>query len=67
MTTEGIKVGDKVQFNIGEEVLIDVVTYVDSDTIEGERYDLTHVNLVVIEKSGTNGKQEQHNRDKGNG
>ena len=45
MTTEGIKVGDKVQFNIG-----DVVTYVDSDTIEGERYDLTHVNLVVIEK-----------------
>jgi len=50
MTTEGIKVGDKVQFNIGEEVFIDVVTYVDSNTIEGERYDLTHVNLVVIEK-----------------
>jgi hypothetical protein len=50
MTTEGIKVGDKVQFNIGEEVFIDVVTYVDSNTIEGERYDLTHVNPVVIEK-----------------
>lgn len=51
MTTEGIKVGDKVQFNIGEDVFIDVVTYVDSDTIEGETYDLTHVNnLVVIEK-----------------
>ena len=50
MTTEGINVGDKVQFNIGEEVFIDVVTYVDSNTIEGERYDLTHVNLVVIEK-----------------
>lgn len=50
MATDGIKVGDKVQFNIGEEVYIDIVTYVDSYTIEGEKYDLTHVNLVVVEK-----------------
>lgn len=50
MTTEGIKVGDKVQFNIGEEVFVDTVTYVDANTIEGEKYDLTHVNIIVIEK-----------------
>jgi hypothetical protein len=45
-----VKVGDRVQFNIGEEVYTDTIAYVYSDAIEGETYDLTHVNFTVVEK-----------------
>jgi hypothetical protein len=41
------KVGDKVEFQIGEETHTDVVTYVMGHVIEGEKYDLTYVNFTI--------------------
>lgn len=45
-----VKVGDKVQFNIGEEVYTDTVRYVNGNKIEGEKYDLTYVRINVIDQ-----------------
>jgi hypothetical protein len=45
-----MKVGDKVQFQIGEEVIQDVITYIDSNVIEGEKFDLTYVKFTVVEE-----------------
>ena len=45
-----MKVGDKVQFQIGEEVIQDVIIYIDNNVIEGEKFDLTYVKLSVVEK-----------------
>jgi hypothetical protein len=41
------KVGDKVEFQIGEETLMDTVTYVMDHVVEGEKYDLTYVNFTI--------------------
>ncbi len=43
-----MKVGDKVQFQIGEEIFQDIITYIDNEVIEGEKFDLTHIKLTVI-------------------
>jgi hypothetical protein len=45
-----MKVGDKVQFQVGEEAIQDVITYIDSNVIEGEKFDLTYTKLSVVEK-----------------
>lgn len=43
------KVGDKVEFQIGEETLTDTVTYVMEHVIEGKVWDLTYIkNLSII-------------------
>lgn len=44
-----MKVGDKIQFQIDEETIEDVIVFIDDEVIEGEKYDLTHVKFVVIE------------------
>lgn len=44
-----MKVGDKVQFQIDEETIEDVITFIDDDVIEGEKYDLSHVRFNIIE------------------
>lgn len=43
------KVGDKVEFQIGEETLTDTVTYVMGNVVEGKIWDLTYIkNLSII-------------------
>ena len=44
-----MKVGDKVQFQIDEETIEDVIVYIDDEVIEGEKYDLTHVKFNIVE------------------
>ena len=46
-----MKVGDKVQFQIDEETLEDVIVYLDGEVIEGERYDLTRVKFNIVKSS----------------
>lgn len=43
-----IKVGDKVTFNINGKQFFDVVTYINGNTIEGEKYDLTNQKLKLL-------------------
>ena len=43
-----MKVGDKVQFQIGEEILQDVIVYIDNEVIEGEKFDLTYIKFTII-------------------
>ena len=38
-----MKIGDKVQFQIDEETLEDVITFIDDNVIAGEKYDLTNI------------------------
>jgi hypothetical protein len=45
-----MKVGDKVQFQIGEETIQDVIVHIDDYVVEGEKYDLTYVKFTVVEK-----------------
>jgi hypothetical protein len=42
-----VKVGDKVEFQIGEEVLTDTVAYVMGHVVEGTKFDLTYVNFKL--------------------
>ncbi len=42
-----VKVGDKVEFQIGEKTLTDTVTYVMGHVVEGETFDLTYVNFKL--------------------
>ena len=42
-----VKVGDKVEFQIGEEVLTDTVTYAMGHVVEGTKFDLTYVNFKL--------------------
>lgn len=44
-----MQVGDRVQFQIGEEIFEDVISYIGEGVIEGEKFDLTHVKFKVIE------------------
>jgi len=44
------KVGDRVEFQIGEETITDTVTYVMGHVIEGKRFDLTYIKNIVIVK-----------------
>lgn len=46
-TLTKVKVGDKVEFQVGLETIQDVVTYADATTIEGEKYDLTNVRFTI--------------------
>ena len=43
-----MKVGDKVQFQIGEKIFQDVITYIDNEVIEGEKFDLTYIKFTII-------------------
>lgn len=43
-----LKVGDRVLFTIDRKVFVDVITYIDNETIEGEKYDLTTQKLTLI-------------------
>jgi hypothetical protein len=42
------KVGDKVEFQVGEETLTDTVAYVMDHVVEGKKWDLTYVNFRII-------------------
>jgi hypothetical protein len=42
------KVGDRVEFQIGEETLTDTVTYVMGHVIEGKKFDLTYVKFRIM-------------------
>jgi hypothetical protein len=44
-----IAVGTRVEFTIGDEVLSDTITFIGDDTIEGEKFDLTHTRFRVVE------------------
>lgn len=44
-----VKVGDRVEFQIGEETLTDTVTYIMGHVVEGKKWDLTHINFRVSE------------------
>lgn len=52
-----MKVGDKVQFQIGEEIIEDVITYIDANRIEGERYYLTNVKFTIVESQESCGHE----------
>lgn len=45
---EAVKINDIVEFTIKGEVVKDVVRYVSSEVIEGEKYDLTHIRFKVL-------------------
>ena len=51
---EKVKVGDIVKFVVNGETLTDIVTWVDSDCIEGEVYLLTGQKLEIIESAQDN-------------
>jgi hypothetical protein len=40
-----MKIGDKIQFQIGEEIFQDIITYIDNGKVEGEKFDLT---MIII-------------------
>jgi hypothetical protein len=44
-----IKVGTRVEFTVGDEVLRDTITFIGDSVIEGEKFDLTHVRFRVID------------------
>jgi hypothetical protein len=44
-----IKVGTRVEFTVGDEVLRDTITFIGNGIIEGEKFDLTHVRFQVID------------------
>lgn len=44
------KVGDKVEFQIGDEIIQDTITDISSNRIEGEVFELTNVKFTIIEK-----------------
>ena len=44
-----IAVGTRIEFTIGDEVLNDTITFIGDDTIEGEKFDLTHTRFRVVE------------------
>ena len=46
-TKPKVKVGDRVEFQIGEETMTDTVTYVMDHVVEGEKWDLTYVNFTI--------------------
>lgn len=43
-----MSVGSKVEFQIGEETIQDVITYIDGEVIEGENFDLTYVKFEIV-------------------
>lgn len=43
-----LKVGDRVEFMLDGESLIDVITYINGNCIEGKKYSLTGLKLKVI-------------------
>lgn len=44
------KVGDKVEFQIGDEIIQDTITDISGSRIEGEIFELTNVKFTIIEK-----------------
>lgn len=38
-----MKIGDKIEFQVGEETFQDKITYIDSGIVEGEKFDLTMI------------------------
>lgn len=44
------KVGDRVEFQIGEEIMTDTVAYVNDRIVEGMKWDLTYLKNIVIVK-----------------
>lgn len=45
------KVGDRVEFQIGEEIMTDTVAYVNGRIVEGKKFDLTYVKNIIIKSS----------------
>lgn len=45
-----VKVGDRVEFQIGEETFTDVVTYVMGHIVEGEKWCLSHTKFNVVKR-----------------
>jgi len=45
-----MKVGDTVEFIIGDEVFTDTITFIGDGVIEGEKFDLTHVRFRVVKQ-----------------
>ena len=43
-----VKVGDRVEFQVGEETLTDVVTHVMGHVVEGKKWDLTYTRFRVV-------------------
>lgn len=44
------KVGDVVEFQVGDEFIQDTITYIGNNCIEGEKFSLTTVNFKIIKK-----------------
>jgi len=42
-----VKVGDRIEFQIGEEIYTDRITYVMGHIIEGEKFCLTYTNFKI--------------------
>lgn len=45
------KVGDTVEFQIGEEIMTDTVAYVNGRIVEGKKFDLTYVKNIIVKPS----------------
>lgn len=44
------KVGDKVEFQIGDEIIQDTITDISRNRIEGEVFELTNVKFRIVGK-----------------
>ena len=44
------KVGDRVEFQIGDEIIQDTITEISSNRIEGEVFELTNVKFRIVGK-----------------
>jgi hypothetical protein len=59
-----MKVGDKIEFQVGEETLQDVIVYMDKNVIEGERFDLTYIKFNKINQNNNQDGRTNSTRDK---
>jgi len=44
------KVGDIVEFQIGDEIIQDTITEIGNNRIEGEVFELTNVKFTIVNK-----------------
>lgn len=59
-----MKVGDKIEFQVGEEILQDEIVYIDDRVIEGKRFDLTYIKFNKINQNNNQDGRTNSTRDK---
>ncbi len=59
-----MKVGDKIEFQVGEEILQDEIVYIDDKVIEGKRFDLTYIKFNKINQNNNQDGRTNSSRNK---